>query len=66
MPFVPVDKPALRGNDALSCAKNGDACRQLLGRRLQPTLLKSKARSRRALYQFDPSTTRGLLPALKC
>jgi len=39
MPFVPVDKPALRGNDALSCAKNGDACRQLLGRRLQPTLL---------------------------
>ena len=45
MPFVPVDKPALRGNDALSCAKNGDACRQLLGRRLQPTLLKSKTRS---------------------
>jgi len=25
MPFVPQDKPALRGNDALSCARRGAA-----------------------------------------
>ena len=44
MPFVPQDKPALQGNDAVGSAKNGYGCRQLLGRRLKPTLLKNKSR----------------------
>jgi hypothetical protein len=42
MPFAPQDKPGLQGNEAWDFAENGDGCRQLLGRRLKPTLLKTK------------------------
>ena len=34
--------PALQGNDAVDCSKNVDGRRQLLGRRLKPTLLKTE------------------------
>jgi hypothetical protein len=45
--------PALQGNDADDSAKNGDACRQLLGRRLKPMLLKTE----KQISAFEPRST---------